>query len=285
MRAAIVIPSLNSPVLDRVLSAVAGQSGLESVEEVLVVGRDEAGLIGERPGVRLLDTGRPVNPAVARNLGVRDTNAPLLLFLDSDCIPQPGWLQAHQEAHARGHRVVGGGVVPDGSNYWSLSYNLGMFNEYLNTLPAGARSFLPTLNLSVEREVIEQAGPLDETLPRSQDMEWTARMHEAGYRPYFHPAAAVRHLHNRTTLKTVWEDSARSGRYARAVRWQHRDLLRTPALLQHPELVRLLSPLIAGWTTLRIVGRQPGVFLRRPETIPAVYLTKIAWCWGAGAPV
>jgi GT2 family glycosyltransferase len=140
------------------------------------------------------------------------------------------------------------------------------------------------LNLSVERRVIEAAGPLDETLPRSQDMEWTARMNRAGYPPTFEPGAAVEHRHNRTGFRSVWDDCARSGRYSRRVRLRHGDLLDTPRLLRHPYLVRLLSPLIALGATGRIVARQPVLLSRHFTALPAIYLTKLAWAWGAGEP-
>ncbi len=173
-------------------------------------------------------------------------------------------------------------MLPTGGNYWSRGYNLGMFQAYLPTRPAGPRPILPTLNLSVERPVIEAIGGLDETLPRSQDMEWTARMGQAGFPPCFWPEAAVEHRHNRATLRAVWDDCARSGYYSRQVRLRHGDLLRTPALLRRPRLLRLLSPAIAAAATARLVAEQPAVLRRHPADLPAIFLTKLAWAWGAG---
>jgi len=278
----IIIPNLNSPILDQVLDAVTAQEGIDTVRDLLIVGRDEPGLSKSSQRARLLDTSHPVNPAVARNLGIRHTSSPLLIFLDSDCIPQPGWLLAHQTAHRSGHAVVSGGVLPEGDGYWGLGYNLGMFNEYLTTGQAESRAILPTLNLSIERRVIDQVGLLGEHLPRSQDMEWTARMSEAGFQPFFWPAAAIDHRHNRTTARRVWQDCARSGYYSRKVRLQHGSLLDTPALLRHPSLLRILSPAIAAWATARIIARQPGILRRFPAHLPAIYITKLAWSWGAG---
>ncbi len=173
-------------------------------------------------------------------------------------------------------------MLPTGRNYWSRGYNLGLFQAYLPTRPAGPRAILPTLNLSVERRVIEKIGELDEALPRSQDMEWTARMAQAGFPPCFQPDAAVEHCHNRDTLRAVWADCARSGYYSRQVRLRHSDLLHTPTLLRHPRLLRLLSPGIAAAATARLVVEQPVILRRHPADLPAIYLTKLAWAWGAG---
>ena len=282
MRVSVIIPSLNSPVLDEVLAAVRSQEGIGDVDEILVVGRDEPGLITAGSGARLIDTGRPVNSAVARNRGIAESSAPLLLFLDSDCIPLPGWLRAHQAAHAAGHAVVGGSVPPTGRTYWSRGYNLGMFQEYLPSRPAGPRAILPTLNLSVERRVIEAVGSLDDTVARSHDMEWTARMGAAGFQPFFWPDAAVEHRHNRDTFRAVWNDCARSGYYSRQVRLAHSHLLGTPGILRRPSLLRLLSPAIAAFSTARIIAGHPAILRRHLSGLPAIYLTKLAWAWGAG---
>ena len=67
MRTSVIIPSLNAPTLARALAAVMAQT--EPPAEVIVVGRDEAGALAAFPAGRLLDTGAPVCPALARNLG------------------------------------------------------------------------------------------------------------------------------------------------------------------------------------------------------------------------
>lgn len=278
----IIIPSLNSPILDEVIAAILAQNSAEMLAEVIVVGKDELGLLPAAPRVRLLDTGEPVPPGTARNLGIQASSSELLIFLDSDCLPQAGWLDAHMAAHAAGHDVVGGSVLADGENYWALSYNLTMFHSYLTSAETGPRALLPTLNLSVARRVIDAVGMLNEALPRSQDLDWTTRMNAAGFQPVFWPDAVVQHRHNRTTFRAVWRDCERSGTYARAARVAHSDTLGTPTLLRHPTLVRLASPLIALGVTGKIVASRPRTMLRHAATLPAIYMSKIAWCWGAG---
>ncbi len=278
---AIIIPSLNSPIIDRVVAAIVAQDGFEDVAEVLVVGKDTAGRLPTLPRVRLIDTGEPVDASTARNLGITAVTGDLLIFLDSDCIPQPGWLRAHAAAHAAGHPVVGGGVLPAGSDYWHLTYNLTMFHDVFSDAPAGPRPFLPTLNLSVDRAVVDAVGGLDVALPYSHDLDWTTRMRTAGFTPWFCPQAAVEHIHGRHTLRQVWDDCAVNGQYARQVRVRHAAVLKTPFVFRYPWLTRLLSPLIALWVTLRIVAKRPSTMLRHVATWPAVYLTKLAWCWGA----
>ena len=103
MGTSVVIPSLNTPTLARALAAVMAQT--EPPDEVLVVGRDEAGTLAAFPAVRFIDTGVPVCAARARNLGMAAAAGELLLLLDADCIPSPDWLAAHRARHAAGEQL------------------------------------------------------------------------------------------------------------------------------------------------------------------------------------
>ena len=282
----IIIPSLNSPRIDRVLAAIENQEGIEQVGQIIVVGKDDPGLIPAASGAHLLDSGVPVRASIARNMGIAASEADLFIFIDSDCLAEPGWLREHLAAHQAGQRVVSGGVVAAGHNYWHLTYNLTLFHEWLDANQPGPRDFLATLNLSVERSVIDEVGGMDESVDRVEDVDWTTRMRRAGIQPYFWPAAAVWHDHNRHDLGGVWRDCALSGHHMRRLRLRHADLLQAPGLLRFPKLVLALSPFIAAWATARILWHRPYFLRRFLPQIPAIYLTKIAWCWGAatGSP-
>jgi GT2 family glycosyltransferase len=279
----IIIPSLNSPLVDQIVLTILVQDQAELINRIVIVGKDDLGLLADlnNPVVYFIDTETAVSPATARNIGINQTTSDLLIFLDSDCMPQANWLAEHVAAHHAGHPVVGGGVLPDGENYWALAYNLTMFHEYFSTARPGARPFLPTLNLSVERNVIQSVGLLNETLPRSQDLDWTTRMNKSGFHPYFWPQTVVQHKHNRTTFYKVWKDCVRSGHFARQARLTHQCTLNTPFWLRSRAFVLLLSPLIATGVTGNILRKRPFIIKQYGQTIPAIYISKIAWCWGA----
>ncbi len=278
---AIIIPSLNSPIIDQVVAALLSQEDVAFKPEVIIVGKDELGLIPLHSTIRFIDTNQPVNPATARNRGVAATNADLLVFLDSDCLPTSNWLSEHIAAHEAGHIVVSGSVRPIGINYWHLTYNLTLFHELLTFNVSGSRDFLATLNLSVDRQVLDKVGGMNEEINRVEDMDWTMRMRRSGIQPYFWPEAKVTHLHSRTNWQEVWKDCALSGYHMQRLRFQYQDLLEAPSLLRYRRLVWWLSPLIAAWATVRIIWKRPLLARRFWRTLPAIYLTKIAWCWGA----
>lgn len=278
---AIIIPSLNSPIIDLVIDSLLLQEGLEQVNDIVIVGKDEAGLIELRDKVRFIDTAEPVSASRARNWGIKSVAADYLIFLDSDCLVQKGWLKAHISAFEAGHLVTSGSVLAEGETYWHLTYNLTLFHEILADNPAGERDFLATLNLGVANSVIKTVGGMDETIVRVEDVDWTTRMRRAGFQPYFEPRAAVYHLHNRYDLRRMWRDCAISGYHMRWLRLHHPDLLTSSPILQSKPAVLLLSPAIAGWATLNILRKRPQILRDHWRTIPALYLTKLAWCWGA----
>jgi hypothetical protein len=49
---AIIIPSLNAPLIDQVLETVLKQDQIDRVREILVIGRDESGLVKESHNVQ-----------------------------------------------------------------------------------------------------------------------------------------------------------------------------------------------------------------------------------------
>lgn len=283
MRVSIVIPSLNSPIIDRVLHAVLQQDGIETVNEIIIVGKDDPALLTDcaDPRIHFIDTGEPVIAAQARNIGIEHGTGDVIIFLDSDCLPSDGWLMGHIAAQLDGHSVVSGSVEMRGEGFWHLIYNISLFHRILQPQNVGQRDFLATLNLAVSRKVIDQVGGMDGSVNRVEDVDWTIRMRREGIQPYFWSSAPVYHLHNRTTLRRVWRDCALSGYHMRRLRLHHRDLLQAPLILRSPLLVLLLSPLIALWATLRIIWQTPFLIPKWLHTLPAIYLTKVAWCWGA----
>lgn len=283
MKVSVIIPSLNAPTLARALTAVAGQD--TPAHEVIVVGRDEAGVLDSYPAVRFIDTEQPACAARARNLGIRAATGDILLFLDADCIPRPDWLRRHAERHAAGEMAVGGGVELAGRNYWAQSDNVSMFHEFVPDLPPSERLLLPTLNLSVRREVVAAAGLMDESFPgaAAEDADWTIRIGRAGYRLTFDPYAVVAHAPARTTWRDVVRHWRNLGHNAVRVRLRYPDAFGTPSGAGRAWWWRVLSPVIAARVTA-------GVYAKRPlraywSSLPVVYATKVIYCWGAARAI
>lgn len=281
MQTSVVIPSLNAPTLGRALAAVAAQT--EPPDQVIVVGRDEAGALAAFPAVRFVDTGAPVCAARARNVGLATATGDLLLLLDADCIPRPDWLARHRARHAAGEQVVGGAVELAGDNYWAQSDNVSMFHEFVPHHPPGARLLLPTLNLSLRPGVFATVGGMDESFPgaAAEDADWTIRIRRAGYRLWFDPAAVVAHSPARTTPSDVARHWRNLGHNAVRVRLRYPAEFGTPAGARHAWWWRLLSPLIAARVTAGVYRHVRGHWM----SLPVVYASKVIYCFGAARAI
>ncbi|MEM1111061.1 MAG: glycosyltransferase [Pseudomonadota bacterium] len=279
----VIIPTLNELTLRRTLDAVMRQD--RPADEIIIVGQDEHGITDGLSALRFIDTGSPVCAAAARNRAIQASIGSVVAFTDSDCIPARDWLSSHLRAHDRGALVVGGSVIPDGANYLAQADNVSMFHDFMQGQPAGERFLLPTLNLSVRREVVDKVGYLDESFPGAagEDADWTLQMRLAGISLRFEPAAEVRHTPARTRWRELLRHWRQSGSAGIRVRHRYADLYSTPHLAQSASLLRLLSPLIAAWVTAAIYRKR--MFWRYLPYLPLVYFTKVFYCIGAAESV
>ncbi|MGB3406092.1 MAG: glycosyltransferase [Jannaschia sp.] len=179
--AVIIIPHRDDSL--RLLRCLAVlQPGLPEGVGVVVVdngsAEDVAGLLAEaHPEVRVLREARP-GAAMARNAGVAATSEERLIFLDADCVPEPGWLAA---ALAEGSRadLVGGAVSvfdepPIGTGAQGFEQVFAFDNRaYV------AMGFSVTANLTTTRRVFDAVGPFRAAV--SEDKEWCLRARAAGF--------------------------------------------------------------------------------------------------------
>jgi GT2 family glycosyltransferase len=281
LRISVIIPNLNSPVIDQTLESLRHQDFDLSHVEVLVIGLDEPRKVQPDELVRLISTSVPVAPAVARNIGIRQARGDLLCFMDADCVPEKEWLSrlvapfTDEKIH-----VVGGGVSFEAKNYWTLCDNLSWFHEYLASTKEGEREQLPSLNLCVRRSVVDIVGPFDETKRTGEDTDWTVRMRQAGYILNFVPNATVQHLPARNSLKAIWWHAYIFGTNTIKIDPTYTDFLHTPVYLQKWWFLLVLAPIAAGFATLRIYLVNHALW-GYWYAAPGVYVGKLAWTLGA----
>jgi glycosyltransferase involved in cell wall biosynthesis len=172
-RVSVVVPVRNGAAyLAQALASVLGQ--VPAPFEVIVVdvgSTDDTAAIAARAGppVRVL-SGRFGGAAAARNAGVAVARGELLAFIDHDDLWVPGRLARQLETLARAPAVdlvlgltqrvreVGGELVP--------------------LRPPAAEPSLGAL--LVLRSAFDRVGPLDETRPFDEDVDWFLRAREAG---------------------------------------------------------------------------------------------------------
>jgi GT2 family glycosyltransferase len=195
-------------------------------------------------------------------------------------VPADDLLAWHLARHAAGEQVVGGAIAFGRRPYLQLADNVSAFHDRLPNRAGGPQTFLFSANLSVRRAAAEHVGPMLPRHNRAEDLEWSARLRELGYSLYFEPRAIVYHDPARYSPAQVWRHWSNDAPPTLAVRLKYAALLRTPRLASRRWAYLWGAPLVAAWATARVFAFRPTLAAYW-HTLPVVYLTKLAWCWGA----
>jgi len=267
----VVIPCYNAvQSIRETLEAVTGQTVHFSFEILVVDSSDDgtAELIRNGfPGVRLIHLPQRTLPGSGRNLGVREAAGDIVLFTDSDCVPQPGWLQGHYDAHQKHDCEAVGGSVINGypRHYVAWTSHLLEFNEWTPRSRPGTIWNNPSCNLSLKREAFfRHRIEFTDNWP-DEDTLFNWELRRRGGRIFFDPALKVLHL-NRMAFSKLFRHQFRLGK-AVAVERRITDLpgrifLKIPVLCLGIPLLRWLAALVrlmrTDWeTTLIFIGVTP----------------------------
>jgi len=255
------------PVRDRHEELARCLSGLRDLAHVIVV--DDASAdplaikrIAAQGGAAVIH--RQVNggPGAARNTGLAAAQTELVAFLDSDCVPRPGWLGRllpHFTDPATG--AVAPRIVPhengDGwlARYEGASSTLDMGARPSIVRPGARVPYVPGAALVVRKAAAGDG--FRDGMYVGEDVDFVWRMWAAGWRVRYEPGAVMGHDH-RVTFRAWFARRADYGTSAAAL-----DEL-------HPGSVR---PLYASWWT---AGAWAAALSGRPVTAAALAGTATA---------
>lgn len=176
---------------DLIISVKEARSNFDGPTEVLIIddstGKDAEAIraFQDAYDVKVIDFG-PSVPA-KRNLGAKEAQYDIVLFLDSDCIATPNLLNEHYKLYT--DEKVGGVAgllefVGDDTWFWEAVNKSPFticfsFPKWMNTVP-----WTPTANCSMRKSVFEQIGGFDRDFPDKpggEDVDLGLRMTKAGY--------------------------------------------------------------------------------------------------------
>ena len=189
-------------------------------------------------------------PGAARNTGLAAAGTELVAFLDSDCVPAPGWLDGLLPHFAD---PAVGAVAPRIVPHQAGSGWLARYEGASSTLDMGARPSVVRPGARVPYVpgaalVVRRAAAGDGFRPGmhvGEDVDFVWRMAAAGWRVRYEPGAVMGHDH-RVTFRAWFARRADYGTSAAALEQLH------------PGVVR---PLYASWWT---AGAWTAALARRP---------------------
>jgi len=213
-------------------------------------------------GARLLRRSVNGGPGPARNTALGVVSTRFVAFLDSDCIPPPGWIDAlaghfaDPLVAAVAPRVVGIAAGPAGAAGAADAAAaaggspLDLGDRPARVAPLTRVAYVPTAALVVRRAAI--GAGFDEALRYGEDVDLVWRLIEAGWRVRYEPDVRVAHT----------EPASRSALLRRRFRYGNSA---APLTRRHPGAV---APLVLQpWPTITMAA----LLARRPLTAGSAF--------------
>ncbi|MBW8482688.1 mycofactocin biosynthesis glycosyltransferase MftF [Actinomadura parmotrematis] len=249
----VVIPVRDRPVLlDRCLTALGGRHLVIVVDD----GSRDPDAVARavhRHGATLIR--RPVNggPGAARDTALEAVTSDLVAFIDSDCVPPPGWAD-RLAAHFADPAVAA--VAPcitaraDGTGagrFARANESLGLGGQPGRVVPRTRISYVPTAALVARAAaltaVARDGAVFDAAMRVGEDVDLVWRLHEQGWRIRYDPAVRVGH-HEPPTWRGLLERRFRYGTSVAPLAQRHPGAV--PPLVLHPWPAVTVAALLAG---------------------------------------
>jgi mycofactocin system glycosyltransferase len=216
-------------MLDRCLAAVGRDQPVIVVDDA---SRDPAAVarVTARHGAKLIRRDLNGGPGAARNTGLAVATSELVAFVDSDCEPSPDWI-----GRLAGHfadplvavvapRITGRADRTTAGRYTEANGALDLGGRPGRVQPKSAVSFVPTAAVLARREALLSVARdnvvFDEAMRVGEDVDLIWRLHEAGWRIRYDPAAAVAH-HEPASWRELLARRYRYGTSAAALAQRH----------------------------------------------------------------
>src|SRR5215467_12217150 len=248
------------PVRDRPAELADCLAGLDGMRVIVVDdgSADHAAVAAaaSAAGALCLRRDRSGGTGAARNAGLAAVRTPLVAFVDSDCVPEPGWLRqlllhfADPAVGAVAPRITahepGSGWL---ARYEAAASALDMGPAESIVRPGARVPYVPGAALLVRRAAAGRG--FAEDMPVGEDVDFVWRLAAAGWHVRYEPGAAVGHQH-RVRLRGWLRRRRDYGTSA------------APLELRHPGAVRACT--MSGWSALAWAAATAG----RPGTGAAI---------------
>jgi glycosyltransferase involved in cell wall biosynthesis len=204
MLVSIVIPAYNAArTIRKCLEAIGAQTYPRPCYEVIVVDNNSADdtphIVGEYPWVRLAYERAIQGPHAATNTGVCEAQGDILVFTDSDCVPETNWLATLVAPFADPDVVAVGGRIETYAPTSRVEKFLDRMHPFTNcvrltpTFPAS----IITGNAAYRAQVFRDAGMFNANMYTGAEVDLAWRVQWAtGKQAVYAPDAVVYHQYN-----------------------------------------------------------------------------------------
>lgn len=182
------------------------QSAPRTQYEIVIVddgSRDNTREVVEQYDVTLVSQTNQ-GPAAARNLGVSQASGEIVLFTDADCAPTVNWIEEMVRPFENPEIVgVKGAYQTRQRELVARFVQIEYEHKYDKMRKDQYIDFVDTYSAGYRKTVFEDHGGFDPIFPMAagEDIEFSHRLAERGYKMVFAPQAIVYHQHADSLLK------------------------------------------------------------------------------------
>jgi mycofactocin system glycosyltransferase len=242
------------PVYDRAAALARCLAALDGRHPVLVV--DDASpepaaiaAVAAGHGAKLVRRAKNGGPAAARNTALEHVTTEFVAFLDSDCVPGPGWTDRLARHFADvAVAAVAPRILPLARDGWAGRYahaagGLDLGDQQARVAPGTRVSYVPTAALLARRSSLEavarRGAAFDPAMRVGEDVDLVWRLHAAGHQVRYDPSVQIGHEEPVTWRGLL----TRRFRYGTSA---------APLARRHPAA---MAPLVLHpWPTLTVAG-------------------------------
>lgn len=250
MKYSIIIPAYNSEkTIDSCLKSLIFQPVPKELYEIILVDDGStdatAKIVQTYPVIYHYQKNK--GPAAARNKGVELAKGEIILFTDSDCVPDQYWIQEMVSPFIKNDKISGvKGAYKTKQMHFTARFAQAEFEDRFVLLKQSKFiDMVDTYSAAFKRDVFLEAGGFDPSFPvaNNEDTELSYRLVSGGHLLVFNPSAFVYHTHPDTLRKYLkikfWRGYWRLVVYARYPEKAVKDSY-TPAVIKIQTLTMLL---------------------------------------------
>lgn len=202
----IIIPVKNRPrdIRDCLSSLEALDYPRDKVEVIAVDdgSTDSTTQVMQAFQIKAISLRQSIGASACRNLAAREAKGDLIGFIDSDCVPRPGWLRELVPYFEEETIGIVGGYVSNFYNrtlldrYEDVKSSLHMGSHAIKTDDARPSNFyVPSCNLITRKKAFLEARGFQEDLHVGEDVDLCWRVRKLGYQLLYVPRGEVKHKH------------------------------------------------------------------------------------------
>lgn len=224
LKATVVIPAYNSEeTIEYCLSSLKEQDA-----EIIVVddsSTDNTVKICEKYNVKIISV-KSKSAAKARNIGVENSKGDIILFTDSDCIPDKNWVSVAKKCFEKlkTAEIIGGSIEFKKDTIFQKTY--AKMYEIMDRKNFRNNSILlPTMNLAVRKEVFSKIY-FDPSLPSAlcEDVDFLYNAKKKNIEIRYCEKMTIKHL-NPYSIKQFIKQEIRHGKGRALLMSKHNELI------------------------------------------------------------